>query len=1090
MHTAEDIIRQAKPQDVTLLAEEEVTSGLEDNLLNIALSLPDATTLVFLPATRVAQAAPSLLLQGVREVLPLEHLETALLSWAPQPVDRALNSLCVQARTSTGCTGAVLLTSDGAHVHARAGVHVEPALFASLFPSGLPLPPEHEVFSVQSSARLSGSLGLLAQAFSFESLAVLPFGSSDLRGYLVVGHIRPLPFPEATRASLRDLAHLAHEILLLRKQLTAPRPTSDTDAHLLESISDAFITLDAEWRFTFMNAHAEVVLGYSRHDVIGKSLWTVHPDAVDTEFYTRYHRVMRTRQAEVFEAWYSGLKVWFSVRVFPFRDGICLYFTDVTHEKKRRIHERQMAALVERTDAGVLGGDLSGELTLWNPAMSTLTGMTFEEAKKGALGKTLLLNGSPLSIDTLACIASQKLQEGILTTPSGTKEVEYYAVHLLAEELGEESYALILRDLTQRNERDQVQRLLETALNQGNDAVIITKAPTQPKEGFRIQFANPVLAHQTGYSEAEYLGKSPRMFQGPGTSLETRKRMRARLNKGEAVREVLLNYRKDGTPFWVELSIVPVLNPAGELTHWVSIQRDVTEQRELEQKLREEGERLRLALDVGGIATWEWIYELDQFSADAAFLSTMGLDPAIPSFTAAQVLERIHPDDRAFASDAIMLHLRQQTVGITLEFRAIYPGGWKWLSVRGTVVARDGDGRFTRMLGTVMDITQTKLFEETLQEARLRAEEATQARTAMIRNLSHELRTPITSMLGFSEIIREEADKELAELADLLHQSTQRLSGTLTAVLDLITLETEQKPVRWLWSNLVDHLQDSARPYETVMAEKGIHFSVHVPEAYVGFYTDPQLFAGIFRPLVDNALKFTDSGSISIHLDRYDERLLVWSVRDTGPGMSQDFIPRAFEPFTQEHNADDRPYEGLGLGLGLARRSAERLGGELEIHSRKGEGTTVLVRLPRHVHAPGLTEIDHLRPSHGEIPHVVLLEADPAIRVFITECLDRQANLEFVQHSSDLQNISSSRPMQALLLRVPHAVEEVERLRRFADHLHAKGHVPLIGYVPLSDGRSEAELLAMGLHAVLRMPFSKGLLLQTLDSLLSGGPDL
>lgn len=1086
MPTVEHIIREATPQDVAILFDSDLTVDLEDSLFNIALSLPESTTLVLLPAAQLPHHAPALLLQGAKDVLAEEHLETALLSWAPQPIDRALNTLCEHACSITGCTGAVLLTSDGAHVHARAGVYVEPELFSSLFPVGLPLPPANEQFSVQTSARLHGTLGAIAQAFSFEALATIPFGSDNVRGYLVVGNIRPLPFPEAVRASLRDLAHLAHEILLLRRQLTAPREASNTDAHLLESISDAFLTLDSEWRFTYMNARAEEILGYTRHAVIGISLWEVHPDAVDTEFYARYHRVMRTRQAEVFEAWYSGLNVWFSVRVFPFRDGICLYFLDVTHEKKRRIHERQMAALVERTDAGVLGGDLSGELTLWNPAMSTLTGMTFHEAKAGALNEALLLNGSPLSVETLSTIASQRLQEGILTTPSGTKQVEYYAVHLLAEELGEESYALIVRDLTQRNERDQVQRLLETALNQGNDAVIITQAPVNPKQGFRIQFANPVLSQQTGYSEEEYLGKSPRMFQGPGTCLETRKRMRARLNKGEAVREVLLNYRKDGTPFWVELSIVPVLNPAGHLTHWVSIQRDVTEQRELEQKLREEGERLRLALDVGGIATWEWMYEKDEFSADAAFLYTMGLNPAIPSFTSEQVLERIHPDDRAFVSDSIALHLSQHTRGLALEFRALYPGGWKWLSVRGTVVAQDGESRFARMLGTVMDITQSKLFEQTLQEARLRAEEATQARTAMIRNLSHELRTPITSMLGFSEIIREEADKELAELADLLHQSTQRLSGTLTAVLDLITLETEQKPVRWLWSNLVDHLQDSARPYESLMEDKGIEFKVVVPDAYVGFYTDPQLFAGIFRPLVDNAFKFTDSGSISIHLDHYDERLLVWSVRDTGPGIAQDFIPRAFEPFTQEHNADDRPYEGLGLGLGLARRSAERLGGELEIHSEKGMGTTVLVRLPRHIHAPGLTEIEHLRHAHGEMPHVVLLEADPALRVFITECLDRQANLEFVQHISDLHHVSVSRSTHALLVRIPHAPEDVEQLQRLAEQTQQKGHVPLVGYAPLSDARSEEDFLKLGLHAVLRIPFSKGLLLQTLDSVMSG----
>jgi PAS domain S-box-containing protein len=119
-----------------------------------------------------------------------------------------------------------------------------------------------------------------------------------------------------------------------------------------------------------------------------------------------------------------------------------------------------------------------------------------------------------------------------------------------------------------------------------NDAIMITEGAPIVEPGPRIEYINPAFTRMTGYAPEEMIGQNPRMLQGPGTAPEARARIRAALEHEEAVRVELLNYRKDGEPFWVEINIVPVRDAAGRLTHWASIQRETTERREAEETSR------------------------------------------------------------------------------------------------------------------------------------------------------------------------------------------------------------------------------------------------------------------------------------------------------------------------------------------------------------------------------------------------------------------------------------------------------------------------------------------------------------------------
>ncbi len=149
-------------------------------------------------------------------------------------------------------------------------------------------------------------------------------------------------------------------------------------------------------------------------------------------------------------------------------------------------------------------------------------------------------------------------------------------------------------DITARKASEDRLRMLESSVEHANDAILVTEAENMEEPGPRILYANQAFTRMTGHTEEEVLGKNPRMFQGPKTDPAARAKIREALEEHEPIRIELLNYRKDGSEFWVELNIVPVFNATGGCSHWVSVQRETTESKRVQMTLeqtRDEAQR-------------------------------------------------------------------------------------------------------------------------------------------------------------------------------------------------------------------------------------------------------------------------------------------------------------------------------------------------------------------------------------------------------------------------------------------------------------------------------------------------------------------
>jgi diguanylate cyclase (GGDEF)-like protein/PAS domain S-box-containing protein len=156
----------------------------------------------------------------------------------------------------------------------------------------------------------------------------------------------------------------------------------------------------------------------------------------------------------------------------------------------------------------------------------------------------------------------------------------------------------LLSDITQHKQAEHQLRLLESVVINANDAVLITEAEPVSHPGPRILYVNQAFSLMSGYSLEEVLGKTPRMLQGPKTDRAALAKIRTALEQWQPVRVEVINYCKDGSEFWVELNIAPVADETGWYTHWISIQRDITERKRVEEAVRQQSERERLLIQI------------------------------------------------------------------------------------------------------------------------------------------------------------------------------------------------------------------------------------------------------------------------------------------------------------------------------------------------------------------------------------------------------------------------------------------------------------------------------------------------------------
>lgn len=590
-------------------------------------------------------------------------------------------------------------------------------------------------------------------------------------------------------------------------------------------------------------------------------------------------------------------------------------------------------------------------------------------------------------------------------------------------------------------------RLLESVVVNANDAILITEAEPIDEPGPRILYVNEAFTRMTGYSQQEVLGKTPRILQGTNSDRASLAKIRTALDKWQPVLVELINYRKDGSEFWVELSIVPVADASGWYTHWISVQRDITERKRSDEELRkyreqlEElvGERTAALLEVNEQLQREIIERQrteqslrvseEQFrqlaeniqevfwliSPDA--LSMLYISPTYERIWGrsceslyqqpASWIECIYPDDR----DRVIAALKNRRSG-DIEFNQEYrivrsDGSIRWIWAREFPIKNEF-GEVYRLAGIAEDITERKQVEEEREQllarekaARTEAEIANRTKDEFLSILSHEIRTPLNAILGWTQMLRSRWNinpETTVRALEIIERNARGQTHLIEDLLDISRIITGKLCLQVGAVELIPIIEAAVDTVRPAANAKNIRLQTILDPSIEPVAGDPDRLQQVVWNLLSNAIKFTPKGgSVEVRLQRTNSHVEI-VVSDTGQGISAHFLPYVFDRFQQENSTTTRVHGGLGLGLSIVRHLVELHGGSVQAFSSgEGLGATFIVNLPLPVvrDASPIEQVhstaDKEAPSDSspvlEGLHILLVDDEADVRELMTTIL-------------------------------------------------------------------------------------------------------
>jgi len=260
-------------------------------------------------------------------------------------------------------------------------------------------------------------------------------------------------------------------------------------------------------------------------------------------------------------------------------------------------------------------------------------------------------------------------------------------------------------------------------------------------------------------------------------------------------------------------------------------------------------------------------------------------------------------------------------------------------------------GEFLGFQGSASDITDRIQSERNLQEALLQAEQANSAKSEFLATMSHEFRTPLNAILGFSEMMRAQyfgplGSKNYSEYANDIHHSGKHMLALVNDVLDIAAIEAGKRLMSYEDIIVLDLVKDCVRNVEPAALSQEIELTYSVPKNLPTLYADRRSITQIILNLLSNAVKFTQENGVISVMASVEEQNLVFKVIDTGIGILPENLPSITEPFSQSHSDPHKAQDGTGLGLSIVESLITTHDGELNIDSVVGVGTSVTVVLP------------------------------------------------------------------------------------------------------------------------------------------------
>ena len=363
------------------------------------------------------------------------------------------------------------------------------------------------------------------------------------------------------------------------------------------------------------------------------------------------------------------------------------------------------------------------------------------------------------------------------------------------------------------------------------------------------------------------------------------------------------------------------------------------------EKVRQNNVESEFVLKAMKLSTWHIDVPTKMLYIDADFRDNKGGLVGPPEFSVEDLTNVI---DRADAQ-RVWMAIDKICTGASPSYHEVYrvklgKGAlFYWEESYGTIAARDVDGNPTRIVGTSMRIDAQKQMEADLIAARNKAEESDRLKTAFLANMGHEIRTPLNAIVGFADLLPVvESEEDRNQLISEIQKNNYKLLNIIDGLVSMSKVEAEAKSLVKSQTNIVPVLQEIADYYRTMVDGSTVVLATQFPYPEILMNTDITKFKEIVNNLMQNAVKFTAQGSITLGFDlQQGDKLLLW-VLDTGKGIAEEHQERIFERFFKV----DEYVPGTGLGLSVAKSHVESLGGSIGVDSVLGNGSRFWVELP------------------------------------------------------------------------------------------------------------------------------------------------
>jgi PAS domain S-box-containing protein len=520
--------------------------------------------------------------------------------------------------------------------------------------------------------------------------------------------------------------------------------------------------------------------------------------------------------------------------------------------------------------------------------------------------------------------------------------------------------------------------------------------------------------------------------------------------RGKTVKEIMPNTErvwidnygkvaKTGIPFSFENysaeldKYYSVIAYSPKINFFAVVFTDVTKNKKYEEeiiaskeKAEESENRLKLATKSGKLGIWDWNVKENTMHWDDRMFELYGITrEKFPNSLEAWT-SGLHPDDKQRAIDECYIALKGGK-DFDTSFRVVHPNGEILYLKADAIVLRDGECNPLRMIGINKDITESKLSEDQLFKAKVKAEESDRLKTAFLQNMSHEIRTPMNAIMGFSELlVRNYNDKsKLEHFSKIINQRCSDLLVIIDDILDIAKIESGQLTVNNENCNLnalFAELKLFFEEHQTRLGKQHIKFTLQAncDKKKLIIETDKIKLKQILINLIGNAFKYTDHGQIDGGC-KLDNNNIIFYVSDTGIGIAQEKQQMIFERFTQIEPIPNRLFGGTGLGLSIVKGLVELLKGKIWLDSKLGKGTTFYFSLP--YKSANTIEQEPLSKEEKNYEYslknktMLIVEDDPYNISFIKEILSETGiNLLFANYGKDAIQIATSKPLDLILM--------------------------------------------------------------------------